>query len=437
MASLPSNIECEYCKKTFSARSNFLTHQKTAKYCIELQGKQATYFECKYCKKKFTSHQNQIEHSCKERERENILKKQQEYEEKIKSIYDLKVRELQTKIDELHDKMQERDLYHQKDLKVLEEKIQEKNEYIAKLESRLDKFENAVTTMATEPKTTNFVVSTDSNDDSQIPIPLHEQMSSIVIEEVEEEIEYTTITLNNVVISSRPLDHYVNATQLCKAGGKKFNHWFSLESTNELIKELSSDAGITASLLVESNRGQTSKFIQGSWIHPDLSIQLAQWISPKFAIQISQWVRTLFNKGSLEIDINILREKERNTRIKDHRIKQLENVCLSKQRRVEYPEKNVIYIITTDDHAKRRTYIIGKAKNLTNRLSTYNKTCDHTVVHHRECKNEDDMDTVETMVLSKLRDYREQANRDRFILPENKNVSFFTDIVDECIRFVY
>jgi hypothetical protein len=57
-------------------------------------------------------------------------------------------------------------------------------------------------------------------------------------------------------------------------------------------------------------------------------------------------------------------------------------------------------------------------------LSTYNKTCDHTVVYYRECKNEDDMDAAETMVLTKLRTHREQANRDRFILPEDKDESF-------------
>jgi hypothetical protein len=89
-----------------------------------------------------------------------------------------------------------------------------------------------------------------------------------------------------------------------------------------------------------------------------------------------------------------LKDKERDIRIKDHRIKQLEAVCLSKQRRVEYPERNVIYMLTTEDHVKRRTYIIGKAKNLTSRLGTYNKTCDHAVVHYRECKNEEDIETL-------------------------------------------
>ena len=80
-------------------------------------------------------------------------------------------------------------------------------------------------------------------------------------------------------------------------------------------------------------------------------------------------------------------------------------------------EKNVVYLVylvyllTTEDHLKRRTYIVGKAKNLTNRLGTYNKTCDHTVVYYKECKGEDDMDTAETMVLTKLRDYRDYREK--------------------------
>ena len=66
--------------------------------------------------------------------------------------------------------------------------------------------------------------------------------------------------------------HNVNATQLCQAGGKKFSHWFSLDSTKELINELSAEAGIPVSGLVETNRGGNNKSEQGSWIHPDLSI---------------------------------------------------------------------------------------------------------------------------------------------------------------------
>lgn len=45
------------------------------------------------------------------------------------------------------------------------------------------------------------------------------------------------------------------------------------------------------------------------------------------------------------------------------------------------------------------------------------------------------MNTIETMVLNKLKDYKEKANRDRFILPIEKDISFFTDIIDNCINF--
>jgi hypothetical protein len=40
------------------------------------------------------------------------------------------------------------------------------------------------------------------------------------------------------------------------------------------------------------------------------------------------------------------------------------------------------------------------------------------------------------MVLSKLDKYREKANRDRFILPVEKDIKYFIDIIDNCINFL-
>ncbi len=45
------------------------------------------------------------------------------------------------------------------------------------------------------------------------------------------------------------------------------------------------------------------------------------------------------------------------------------------------------------------------------------------------------MDLVERMVLNKLNDYREKANRDIFILPLDKEINFFKDIIDKCVDF--
>lgn len=403
-------MECEFCKKTFSSKSNLYTHQNTAKFCLELRGEEKG-FECEFCKKKYAQKKGLISHIdlCEEK-MELDKKKQQDY---VKNLELENGRLLQVET-------------------IFKEKLKIQDEYITKLEERISSLQKTISDIASQPSHTY------EHTPTVIPIPLHEQMESIFNDGVkvdDDDIVCSEITINDIVIISRPIDHYIDATQLCKAGGKKFEDWLSLDSTKEYIMEIESVKGIPSSLLIETNKGDTSRFRRGSWIHFDLSIQLAQWLSPKIAVQVTSWLRTLF-KETLDIDIHLLREKERDLRLKDKRIKQLENVCLSKQRRVDYQEHNVIYLLTTYDHLSRRTYIIGKAKNLKTRLSTYNKTCDHTVVYYRECKNEDDMSTVETMVLSKLHAFREQANRDRFILPEDRDVSFFTQTIDECIRFL-
>jgi hypothetical protein len=59
---------------------------------------------------------------------------------------------------------------------------------------------------------------------------------------------------------------------------------------------------------------------------------------------------------------------------------------------------------------------MGKATNLKSRLSTYNKSCEHEVIYYKGCKTEENMCIIENIILKKLNIYREQANRNRFIL---------------------
>ena len=193
-------------------------------------------------------------------------------------------------------------------------------------------------------------------------------------------------------------------------------------------KEKKADAVIPVSVnkdkiqLIEINKNKT-KYEQGTWIHPDLAIQLAQWISPTFALKVSQWIRELFSNGKVSIEIY------------EKRIKLLENKYVKKHKRKDYDENNVIYMLTTKDYKERRIYIIGKATDLKNRLSSYNKTIEHEVTYHKTCNDEETMNLVENMVLKKMNNYREIANRDRFILPIDKDISYFKNIIDECINF--
>jgi hypothetical protein len=121
-------------------------------------------------------------------------------------------------------------------------------------------------------------------------------------------------------------------------------------------------------------------------------------------------------------------------KMQDQKIKILEDLFVKKQKRQSFPEKNVIYILTTEENKKNRIYIIGKAKELKNRLSTYNKTAEHEVIYYKGCNDEDDLKIIEQNVLRKLRNYKEKANRDRFVLPIEKDITFFTKVIDHCIN---
>jgi hypothetical protein len=102
---------------------------------------------------------------------------------------------------------------------------------------------------------------------------------------------------------------------------------------------------------------------------------------------------------------------------------------------MQFSERNVIYILTTALLKKERRYILGKAENLTNRLSTYNKSDEHEVVYYKSCGDKESMKIVENMVFRTLDKYRERANRERFILPEDEEIKLFCDSINKCIDF--
>ena len=84
-------------------------------------------------------------------------------------------------------------------------------------------------------------------------------------------------------------DGYVNATELCKYSGKKFSHYYARPETKEFLQVLSSDAHISASELVCIIKGGDYR-LQGTWVHPQVAIHLAQWLSPLFAVKVSKLV---------------------------------------------------------------------------------------------------------------------------------------------------
>lgn len=94
---------------------------------------------------------------------------------------------------------------------------------------------------------------------------------------------------DNEVVTQRVTDGYFNATAMCKASGKLIGDYLRLSATKAFLNELSSDMGIPISGLVQSIKGG-DPHLQGTWVHPQVAINLAQWLSPKFAVLVSKWV---------------------------------------------------------------------------------------------------------------------------------------------------
>lgn len=84
---------------------------------------------------------------------------------------------------------------------------------------------------------------------------------------------------NGDIIQQRELDGYVHATAMCKACGKLFADYNRLDTTQAFLVALSNDIDIHISQLVFSRKGKTSKFKQGTWVHPKVAEHLSRWLS--------------------------------------------------------------------------------------------------------------------------------------------------------------
>ena len=166
-------------------------------------------------------------------------------------------------------------------------------------------------------------------------------------------------------------DGYINATMLCKAGGKRLDNY--MRSSKEFIEGLkNSFPQIEGMELITSKIGGNHT---GTWVHRKIGYHLAQWLSPNFAIQVSNWLDELFITGKVELgqeksnkelenkfqeQIKLLtQEKQQAIEEKEQAIEEKETIArrftsltqnhnkmLKRRRRGVYEIGNVVYIIS-------------------------------------------------------------------------------------------
>ena len=74
---------CSFCDKQFKTKINLLTHQKTAKYCLQKQGIKNEQYKCPYCYKSLTTNARLISHINICDVKETKVKKEKNYKDEI------------------------------------------------------------------------------------------------------------------------------------------------------------------------------------------------------------------------------------------------------------------------------------------------------------------------------------------------------------------
>ena len=389
-------MKCPHCDNIFSSISSLNNHIKTARYCISKRtDNKILLFKCSKCPKTFTSKRwlKSHENKCGET-----------------------IEELQNR---------NRELITQNDL--LEGTVCELKQTIKELQ---DKLEN----IAIKAVSYNF----DEETTIEIDDTLSESQFTVYDSDTDEDQDDYQLTPLEVgqgyTIEHRDEDGYINVTNLCKAGGKQFKAWKRIKKTKAFLQVLSKVVNIFTTNLIKVE--QTSNVNKTTWVHPQVAINIAQWISPQFDVKVSGWVYEIMMTGKVDItNTKTYKELQKENKNKELKIQYLTKKYVKAQPRVQYEERNVVYILTTKRMKRDRVYILGKAVNLTSRLSTYNKSDEHQVVYYASCRDENTMGIVETMVFSQLEKYREQSNRERFILPEEEEIELFSNVIKKSVEF--
>lgn len=256
-----------------------------------------------------------------------------------------------------------------------------------------------------------------------------------------------TIDIEGFSIESREEDKYVNATQLCKAGGRLFSTYYRRNKTKEFIKELSMHVQFCTSTLIKFEQKSSRDKI--TWVHPQVAINIAQWISPKFDLLVSKWVYELLLFGNITLGKERSYEKlEKKLLESSELIKNLNKKLsvvtteykklrkshrqLLRHKKVHYFKRGkCVYIVSNEKEVDKESRIkVGMSCDINTRLKTLRTGMPYLRLHYLVFLNDNVL--LETMLKRHYKDKLEPNNHE-FITDTPKQV---IKIVKQCISVI-
>jgi hypothetical protein len=134
-----------------------------------------------------------------------------------------------------------------------------------------------------------------------------DDMRNIIFEKIDNKYSYGKYGPFKVTMMSK--NGYINATKLCQLDKtRRFRDWKKNKSTRELIDNVSKVFGLDKdSLIITINHGGNQK-LSGSYVHPELIIDIASWISIDFKFKVSKIVREKFSDDAKSKIRELIRE---------------------------------------------------------------------------------------------------------------------------------
>ena len=215
-----------------------------------------------------------------------------------------------------------------------------------------------------------------------------------------------TLYISDIAITSRKLDGYINATQLCQAGNKLFSTYYRRKKTKEFLQEFAPTVQICTVKLIKHENGKNGE--RHVWVHPQVAINIAQWISASFDVKVSRWIYELMLFGDVKLGqersneeletklkqsnnmIEILNEKLSTISIKYKKLKKTHRGLL-KHKSIHYFKKEKCFYIISNTQENSQRLKIGISTDINTRLKNHRTAMPYLKLHYLVFLNEYDL----------------------------------------------
>jgi len=96
-------------------------------------------------------------------------------------------------------------------------------------------------------------------------------------------------------------DGWFNATQVAARYGKRTAEWLRLPETRKYLAALRRKSDVGFSHFTRTVKGNSSKFEQGTWLHPKLAVRFAQWLDVDFAVWCDEQIDHILHGRSSQL----------------------------------------------------------------------------------------------------------------------------------------